>query len=228
MKRYCVFCAAPSGTSLELCEACARDLPAITTPCRRCGNSLPNPGTCGRCLRSPPAYSQCIAAFRYEYPLDRLVVAMKFREHLGLASLLGTLLAAKLETSCASSLPDCIIPVPLHRRRLMARGFNQALEIARPVAKRFEIALDPSLCVRTRSTIAQASLPAAKRRKNVKSAFVVGSALRLRHVVIVDDVLTTGSTVDELTKVILAAGAERVSVWVVALANKPVHSRTLL
>jgi len=113
-------------------------------------------------------------------------------------------------------MPEIIIPVPLHRTRLRERGFNQALEIARPIARSLSIPVDYKSCERVRKTSAQSLLPAAERRKNIKGAFRVTRPIAARHVAILDDVMTTGHTVQELAATLRKAGVERIDVWVVA------------
>lgn len=216
----CLLCGGGAEEGLELCSACTADLPRNSPGCRRC--ALPLPGItedrlCGRCLQSPPPFERVLSPFLYRPPLDHLIHALKFRRRLPAARLLGTHLADWVEARLTTP-PELIVPVPLHSGRLFERGFNQALELARPVARRLGITVEPGLCRRLRPAARQSSLRAAARRDNVRGAFSVAGRLDARHVAIVDDVLTTGQTAGELTRVLRQAGAERVEVWVCARA----------
>jgi ComF family protein len=159
------------------------------------------------------------APLAYEYPVDRLVGRAKYRRRLHDARFLGELLAESLAAAVQAGAvepPDLLVPVPLHRRRLGERGYNQALEIARPVAKRLRLPLQPGLCKRVRATPEQAGLPAAERRRNLRAAFSAAASVRRARVAIVDDVITTGSTVAAVAQALRKAGAADVQAWVVA------------
>ena len=171
---------------------------------------------CGACIAHPPAFTRTLAPFRYEEPVKHLIHALKFNRKLYIARVLGELMADHYAQQDAR--PDIIIPVPLHAGRLRERGFNQALELARRVATRLRIPINLHACVRTRGTAAQSDLPAAQRAKNIKGAFELRERLHVRRVAIVDDVMTTGATVDELAGVLTAGGVEDVQIWVCARA----------
>ena len=173
--------------------------------------------TCGRCLVDPPPYEQCIVPFHYAYPITSLVKAAKFGGQFMLAFQLGRLLAATLEYRLGV-LPECLIPIPLHRNRLTERGFNQSLELARPIARRFKLPINFTDCVRIRHTAPQARLSGLERQLNVRFAFAVQRELRYRHVALVDDVVTTGHTAAELCSQLIKAGVARVDVWALARA----------
>ncbi len=172
---------------------------------------------CGRCLRDPPPYERMWAAFPYGEPVSTLIQGLKFHGRLCHARLLGELMAERL-LEAAPDLPRLILPVPLHRRRLRARGYNQALELARPLARRLGLPLDYRCCRRVRPTAEQSRLDEAGRRANVRGAFQVCPRPGFEHLAVVDDVLTTGETVRELVRSLKAAGAGRVDVWVCAHA----------
>lgn len=171
---------------------------------------------CGRCQVQPPAYRRCLSMMNYRPPVDHLVQSLKFNGRLEMAHLLGHLMAQWL-ASVIDSKPDILIPVPLHKHRLRERGFNQAIEIARPIARLLGCSLDVTSCVRTKTTVPQSELPRKDRIKNVKGAFEVLKPVS-GQIVIIDDVMTTGSTAHELAKTLLSAGAESVDVWVCARA----------
>ena len=219
---HCVLCGAKvlaAGAGMDLCAGCQSALPENEHACVRCGipfESELEAATCGQCLHEPPAFDRCLALYRYQAPLDSLITRLKFHHRLAIARLLAALMQQKIEA--LESLPDAILPVPLHPSRLRERGFNQALEIARPIAGALNIPLLLQHCERTRATVMQSSLPARQRSRNVKGVFRVVRAIPYQHVAIVDDVMTTGETVRELAKVLRAAGVPRIDVWVVARA----------
>jgi ComF family protein len=192
-----------------LCPACESDLPHLAPPrCPRCALASPRGEVCGRCLSEAPHYDATFAALAYEFPADALVHSLKFRGELALAGLLGELLRKQVQDDV-----DCVIPVPLSTERLRERGYNHAAEIARHLARP---KVDLSLCERSRDTQPQMALPFDERRRNVRGAFRCTRALRGETVAVVDDVMTTGATLDELAAVLKAAGAGRVVNWVVA------------
>ena len=195
-----------------LCAECDADLPRLDSPvCPRC--ALPSPGgaICGRCLSEKPAYDATRAALAYEFPADALVHALKFRGELALAGLLGGMLKARL----GDERVDCIVPVPLSPKRLRERGYNQAVEIARHVGR---AGLDLELCERTRDAPPQMELPFDARQRNVRGAFRCTRGLVGARIAVVDDVMTTGATLDEIARTLKAAGAVHVANWVVTRA----------
>jgi ComF family protein len=211
----CLLCAEAGADGLDLCAACAAALPWNRAACARCGLPLPAPEpACRRCLRAPPAFAATYAPWRYAFPLDRLLPRLKF--HGDLAA--GALVAARMrEALRAAPRPQALVPVPLHRARLRERGYDQALELARPLARGLGLALRTDLLRRTRATAAQSDLAAAARRRNVRGAFVVDTCAGVpAHVALVDDVMTTGATLGECARALRAAGVARVDVWVAA------------
>lgn len=217
----CVLCQGP-GDNQDLCAACAAELPWNRHACPACAHPLngeQEQALCGQCQQRRPLYTRAYASFRYAYPLDQLLQAFKFRQQLHLAPLLGRLMAADIQAQ-AIELPELILPVPLHRRRLWSRGYNQALELARPLARQLGIPIDTRSLTRTRATAVQSELSARERRKNLRAAFGLGHSLRADHVAIFDDVVSTGSTVTELTRVLRRSGVRRVDVWSCARTEK--------
>jgi ComF family protein len=207
----CVLCAAASGERL-VCAACAADLPLLGAACPQCAGPSPGSAVCGACTAQPPQFDATIAPWRYEFPVDRLVLALKFGRRLALAEALGGALA-----DCAAGRRvDALVPMPLGHARLAERGFNQALEIARHVARRGGLGLAPELARRVRDTAPQTGLPHDARAANVRGAFECGPDAAGRTLAVIDDVMTTGASLEELARTLKRAGAARVENWVVA------------
>jgi ComF family protein len=199
-----------------LCTDCAAELPRLPGAlCPRCALESPAGLLCGRCLAQPPHFDATVAALAYEFPADALVQALKFRGELALAPLLGALLIERLGEETI----DYVLPVPLSVARLRSRGYNQAAEIARRLGKP---GLELALCQRTRDGPPQMELPFAERQRNVRGAFRCARAIPGARVAVVDDVMTTGATLDEIARTLKAAGAARVVNWVVA--RTPPHA----
>jgi ComF family protein len=216
----CLLCGSAGADGLDLCAGCRADLPLITTPCLRCGEPLPRIGICGACLHRPPPFDRAVVPFRYQPPVDELIKGFKFHGRLNAGRVLRELLATTVAARLADP-PDVIVPVPLHRRRLRERGFNQALEIARGLGRELGIRVDGRACRRRRPTRSQSELPHAERRRNIRGAFEVVAPLLGRDAAIVDDVLTTGNTVAEMARILRQAGAQRIEVWALARATRP-------
>jgi ComF family protein len=217
----CRLCGSTTGTEPDLCPACRQDLPWLDTACMQCAHPLHAShvhSLCGHCQKQPPAFDRTTALFHYRPPIDHLIKRFKFAEELQVGSLLSGLLAARLAER-DGDLPGLLLPVPLHPARLRSRGFNQATEIARHIGRYLGIAIDYRLCRRKRNTEAQSLLSPNARRLNLRNAFAVSRLPGALHVAIVDDVMTTGHTSNELARSIKQAGAERVEVWVIARAG---------
>ena len=186
----CLLCGETGRNGLDLCADCTDALPWNHSACLRCAMPLPAPGTCGACLQKPPAMTQTHAVFVYGFPLDRLVPRLKFHHDLAAGRLLSELMGEGL---AAVPRPAAVVPLPLHASRLRRRGYDQALELARPLARTLQIPLLPDLLVRTRATSAQSELDAVARRRNLRRAFAVSAGTTLPgHVALVDDVMTPG------------------------------------
>jgi ComF family protein len=216
----CALCGALTGTNRHICAGCVAELPFNTRHCHRCAVPvdlvLEGPILCGRCQQHPPPFDICRAALRYETPVDRLVGTLKYGHRLVNGQLLAGLLGDHLVTKGLGA-PDLLVPAPLHPRRLRERGFNQAVEIACTLGSRFGIPVDRLSCVRQRDTAPQSGLDRKARARNLRGAFRVRRSITATHVVVVDDVVTTGNTVFELAAVLRReAGIRRVDVWAVA------------
>jgi ComF family protein len=175
---------------------------------------------CGACLRRTPRFDSTHCAYRYGYPVDHLVRALKYRDRLAYARVLGELLAQSLSTQRFDPWPQCVIPIPLAAARFRERGFNQAMEIGKQLVRRLKLPLSADALVRRRETREQAGLDRDERRRNVRGAFALLKAPQAGHVAILDDVVTTGSTANEVARVLKRAKVERIEVWAVARASK--------
>ncbi|HVV69189.1 MAG TPA: ComF family protein [Gammaproteobacteria bacterium] len=210
----CALCRNPT-TNAALCTLCLDELPWIKNACPRCARPLMGENRpCGNCLRAPPLYQILLAPFAYKPPLDHLVLALKFGNQFTYAEILGNLLATVVADYYPQNYrPELIIPVPLHPQRLRERGYNQALEIARPLHKKLHIPLSIHQCQRQIATQPQALIPANERKRNMRQVFSINSPILASHVAIVDDVVTTGTTVGELARVLQKAGAQKIDIW---------------
>jgi ComF family protein len=176
-----------------------------------CALPLPSGGTCGDCLEHPPRYDAVTAAHPYAFPIDALVHAFKYAGNLSLAPLLASNLVA-----AAHARVDAIVPMPLAKARLRERGFNQAHELARHIGSALEIPVLAAACRKVAETAPQAALPWSERAKNVRGAFVCDSSVAGKRIAVVDDVMTTGATLNEISRNLKQAGASCVYGWVLA------------
>lgn len=217
---HCLLCGARGQGALSLCADCAAELPRNASCCTRCALPLATPAPlCGRCLKREPPWDAAWVPFRYEWPLAQLEARFKFGGDLAAGR---TLSLAWIAASHPAGLPQAIVPVPLHRSRLRKRGYNQALELAKPLARSLGVPLLQDVLRRNRATNAQTELTAVQRRRNVRGAFAAHfDGVPLEHVAVLDDVFTTGATLSECTRVLKRAGVRRVDVW--ALARAPMR-----
>lgn len=207
----CLLCQKPSNQNLDLCEDCEKELNFIHHACLRCGKPLsPQIEICGDCLKDPPYFRKCIAIFQYDTLITKLIRNLKFHHQLVNAQILGLLMAKYLKNR---EKPDYLIPVPLHPFRLKERGFNQAFELARPIKKQLDIPIDITHCHRIRFTYPQFSLRGKYRYHNVKNAFYIDPHFKPKQVAIIDDVMTTGNTVNELSKALINNGTQKIDIW---------------
>lgn len=217
LPQNCILCDSACG-SQHLCTDCLQDLPYLQlTCCPVCALPAPQPEICGNCLKHPPRFDVSIAALNFDFPANLLIHALKYRGRLEIAELLADILAQRL---AGRTRPDLIIPMPLHSTRLKERGFNQAAEIARHVARLTDVPLDVGTVLRVRATEPQTSLPLEKRKKNMRGAFATSRDLSEKKIAIIDDVMTTGTSLDELAKALKSAGASQVECWVTARTLK--------
>ena len=209
----------------RVCADCVGRHAAAVARCRQCALEVADGiGVCGACLTESPPYRATLAAVSYGYPWDRLIAGFKFHAALDLAPSLADLLV-RAHRRGARPAPTLLLPVPLSTERLRERGYNQAWELARRLGRALRCAADPAVLLRVRDTPHQLALPPDRRAANVRSAFAIeprrGAEIRGRGITIVDDVMTTGATAAEVARVLLAAGAATVDVWVVARTPAP-------
>jgi ComF family protein len=216
----CALCGQVGQAGIDLCTGCDRDLLPNDHGCEHCAEPLPpeiaRPTLCGACLQHPPAFDACVAPFRYAFPVDRMIQGLKYRRELYYGRVLGQLLCRHV--AHRKTRPELVIPVPLAKTRYRDRGFNQARELARPLCKSLGLRLCSDLVERRRETQVQAGLNRKERLANTRDAFALLAPLPARHVAIIDDVVTTGSTVNEVAKLLRSAGAEWIEVWAAARA----------
>jgi ComF family protein len=230
LPRYCVMCGLVSGAE-NLCRGCSLDLPRIGHCCRQCGQGLSviGDGYCGACLSRAPPWDSAIAALAYRFPVDQLVCRFKFGRNLACGQVLARELSLAAREKC-ENLPGCLLPVPLHRYRHFSRGFNQADVLARQAGKALGIPVLATVLNRKRRTRAQSGLDAASRKRNIRGAFDCkfpqAKKADLAHVALVDDVMTTGATLAECSRMLKKAGVGQVSVWVSAKAAAPGKHRS--
>lgn len=217
----CLLCGAPGFDDRDICASCNQELPWIESSCVQCAIPLADDSgdrlRCGNCLKKSPSFDHSLSLFSYERNAVSLIQQLKFNQKLACSRLLGTMLADLVEQA-GPCLPDCVLPVPLNKKRLRQRGFNQSVELARTAVKQFDLKLDVSSVERIRDTPSQSGLDKQQRRKNIRGAFRLVRPVNAGHVAIVDDVVTTTSTVNELARVLKKAGVRRVDVWSIARA----------
>jgi len=209
----CVLCGSMSHDGLW-CRDCDQALPYLKgRHCPICSLPTSSGEVCGQCLTRPPLFTSTVAVFGYAFPLDKLIRAMKYGEQLALAHVFARKIVERIKKD---PLPDLLVPMPLHPAKLRERGFNQSLLLAAKIARDLDLRLLPDTCQRIRDTEPQSILPWKKRKDNVRDAFRCDFDMTGRKVALVDDVLTTGASLDALAKVVSQRGAIEISAWVVA------------
>jgi ComF family protein len=217
----CLLCGVRVPAGGDICAGCDAELPRPGPTCACCAAPLAHAPElelrCARCQQTPPAFDRTVALFSYAAPIDRLILRLKYHGDLSLARVLGSRLGVTL-LARSIAIPDVIVPVPLHVTRQRERGYNQALELARPIAKRLNVPVDYRSVMRVRPTVPQIDMDYEARRKNVRRAFHASGDFSGQRVAIVDDVMTSGHTVNAVAAALRKAGAAEVSVWIVARA----------
>ncbi|OMH38223.1 ComF family protein [Motiliproteus sp. MSK22-1] len=235
-KPLCLLCGLPCSPGSQICTGCKTDLPWLQDHCIRCAEPLPKTSTellkpdearrkqtnqsrinsqkiCGRCQKDPPAFDRTLAPFQYEEPIKQLIATLKNKGRLDIIELAAELFTEHLRDRITQQPPQLIVPVPLHRNRLYSRGYNQAAEWAERLSEKLDIPYDKRSCRRLINTPHQQGLSAAARRKNLRHCFHITSPLGVERVAIVDDVMTTGSTVNALAHKLKDAGVTHVEIW---------------
>lgn len=220
---HCVFCGQALCTG-HICRQCLPLLPWNDTFCVRCGQPLPaalaDNVPCADCQAASPLFRKARAPFVYAFPIDNAIKSMKYRRQLWYAPALSALMQAAFERNFQQC--DALVPVPLHRWRQLRRGFNQAFELSRVLARTNGLRILTDV-VRSRATRSQSGLSAAERKRNLRGAFGIGEPLRCRRPLIVDDVITTGTTATQLAATLLHAGAAEVNVLAIARVDRFAH-----
>ena len=215
MPQNCLLCNVEAGPAI-LCPDCLVDLPVATKlACPVCAQPTASSDSCGSCLRRPPSFKRTMVAYQYAFPLDQLVHALKYQHQF---AVIDTLTAPLIAAIREAPLPDAVIAMPLHPQRLRERGFNQSMLLARHISHQLQLPLLTAACNRTRNTPPQTTLPIRQRQQNLRGAFTCGSSVANRRIAIIDDVMTSGSSLESLAAALLDAGASEVECWVVARA----------
>ncbi len=206
----CYLCG--NSSTEAICNPCKKYLPYQTNTCLSCAKLLDEVGICPECKQNPPPYTHTQAIFSYTYPIDKLIKLAKFQQNLTILKLLANLMAQDL---IMEPRPNVLIPVPLHSKRLRQRGYNQSLELAKIISKQSGIPVNTRACKRIKNTRPQTSLlNAQQREENLAKAFKIKKRLASwQHIVLIDDVMTTGTTVKQLALAFKAAGIARIDVW---------------
>ncbi|WP_346838642.1 ComF family protein [Microbulbifer sp. SAOS-129_SWC] len=214
----CLLCGDTCGHDSGLCQPCQRELPQLGDACQRCALPLPPAAhTCPGCLQHPPAFASARAAWHYAFPVGQLIQRFKYRGDLAAGFSLARLAAPRLLPP--DDAPDLLLPLPLHWRRYWQRGFNQAQVIAAELSRQWHIPLAPRLLRKTSAGHRQQQLNRAQRLRNLEHSFTVRGPVAGMHIGLVDDVITTGATLEAASRALLAAGAARISAY--ALARTP-------
>jgi ComF family protein len=209
----------------RICSPCLSRFAAPTWRCQRCALRVPDSVTvCGACIKKPPLFDAALASVDYGHPWDQLIARFKFNAALDLSSAFADLMV-RTHRASSHALSDLLLPVPLSAQRLRERGYNQAWELARRTGRQLQVKADAHLLLRVKDTPHQLAFPPAKRAANVRGAFAVEprrlSELRGKRVTVIDDVMTTGATANEIAAVLRQAGATEVHFWVIARTPRP-------
>jgi len=209
----CILCGQTADLPVELCSPCKKALLRRSESCPRCGLELSfGDKQCGRCASRPPVFDHCESVLSYTLEAGQLIRQLKYNQKTSIAHVMAYLLAEHLQNH-RESLPEVIIPMPIHRNRLYRRGFNQTMEIAKYLGAILDIPVDYKCCQRTKQLESQTQFGAQSRRNNVRGVFRMLKEVAYKHIAILDDVMTTGATADELTRVLKMAGVDNVEIW---------------
>lgn len=222
----CILCHAVGMQGIDLCQACLEDLPQLGHSCLQCAIPLPQEYSeqyCGLCLNAPLDNYRVFAPFIYKPPVNHLIAKLKFKHDFSVSNVLGKLMGYYIkQTYTEKDLPKLLIPMPIHTFQLRRRGFNQAVELARPISRMLQINLDYASCIRVRDTSPQARLSEQAKLKNVKNAFKITKPIYYDHICLIDDFVTSGFTALSCSKTLFRNGVKRVDVWCLARAGSTV------
>lgn len=224
----CILCGKNSTRHANLCPTCSQDLPSIRHPCRYCSvetDQSVSQSICGPCTVKKPVFNQCVAVLSYASPADQLISQFKFNANFAAGLALGEILAQRFKRHCERhGYPDAIVPIPLHRGRLQERGFNQTLELAKQMSQLTGTPVLNNVLTRIKNTLPQTEIKrAGLRRSNLKEAFACIDLFcdgKIKRIALVDDVVTTGATLNEAARALFIKGAERVDCFCIARANR--------
>jgi ComF family protein len=215
----CILCQSPSLRHMDLCQSCENELPWLGSRCECCALPLAENHQytrCGKCLRNPPAFQHCICPLRYDFPVDRLIAGFKHQKKLKYGAVLSKLWLSHCQAQI-DTLPDALIPVPVHWRRRLLRGFNQSSLIAKDLSAALDIPIYHAVS-HPHATRSQQGLSAAARRKNLQHAFAFSKHHNVngKHLAVIDDVLTTTATANTMAVILARNGAARIDIWCLA------------
>ena len=214
--KHCIQCSRVLLADSCCCEDCYPDLPFQSHVCCRCGQALnAQLDYCGRCLTKPPAFDVCFCPFQYKPPISDQIQRFKYSQRPEMAYNLAKLLAKEIFSN-RLAMPELLIPVPVHISRLRQRGYNQSLLLTRHLSKLLQIPYSNSHIEKHHRTPAQVSQPLKQRKTNVRGCFLLKQPFTAQHVAIIDDVFTTGSTTEEMTKILKKNGVNYVQIWAIA------------
>jgi len=216
--KYCLLCFRKTKNVYLICNHCLLQMPYVKQACFVCGLKIMGSAVlCGQCLKKTNAFDRTVIPFYYKKPITTLLFQLKFHEKLTSLSFFSYFLIEKLKQR-TDLLPQVIIPVPLHKKRVQARGYNQSLELAKQLSRALNIRFDRYCCKRIKPTRSQQGLNIKARKKNVTHAFAIRKKIMYQHVAIVDDVMTTMATANEISKCLKKQGVLRVEIWCCARA----------
>jgi len=222
--RHCLFCLEKTHSHSDLCKSCIDSLALNDNCCQRCATPMDHSIQqeiilCGNCLSHHYHYDRVYSPYLYSEELSYLIRKFKYQKKVHFAQILSALFIERTSYLTDFQLPQAIIPVPMHNKRLRQRGFNQALALSRALALHYQLPLNYNSLIRKRYTGLQAGLLAVERQKNVRQAFAVKKPIAYNHIALIDDVMTTGSTANEAAKALKKSGIAQVDVWTIARAG---------
>lgn len=215
----CVLCRQYHRGRLAVCDRCHTLITPLGPACRHCAEPLPDAAflVCGRCCQKEPMLDNVFTAYRFEEPLRTLIHDFKYRAGLHLSTYLSQLMLNALPDECYQT--DCLVPVPMHPKRIRQRGFNQSAVLTKQLARALKLPYALSYCRKITNTLPQASLNATLRRKNLRGVFQAKQG-PYQHITLIDDLLTTGNTASELAKTLKAQGVQQVNLWCCARVTR--------